>query len=69
MKTRTVISKSAKRKMTSEVNFPIEVDGKTQMKKVVRQKANDYTEQVVYREKLPNGKFTSVTKHERRQKV
>ena len=37
--------------MTSEVNFPIEVDGKTQMKKVIRQKANDYTEQVVYREK------------------
>jgi len=69
MKTRTVISKSAKRKMTSGVNIPIEVDGKTQMKKVIRQKANDYTEQVVYREKLPNGKFTSVTKHERRQKV
>ena len=69
MKTRTVISKSAKRKMTSEANFPIEVDGKIQMKKVIRQKANDYTEQVVYREKLPNGKFTSVTKHERRQKV
>lgn len=69
MKTRTVISKSAKRKMTSFVEFPIEVDGKMQMKKVIRNKANDYTEQVVYKEKLPNGQLTSVTKHERRQKV
>ena len=69
MTTRTVISKSAKRKMTSFVEFPIEVDGKMQMKKVIRNKVNDYTEQVVYRDKLPNGKFTSVTKHERRQKV
>ena len=65
MTTRTVISKSAKRKMTSFVEFPIEVDGKMQMKKVIRNKANDFTEQVVYRTKLPNGKFTSVTKHER----
>jgi hypothetical protein len=65
MTTRTVISKSAKRKMTSFVEFPIEVDGKMQMKKVIRKKANDFTEQVVYRTKLANGKFTSVTKHER----
>jgi hypothetical protein len=64
MTTRTVISKSAKRKMTSMVEFPIEVNGKEQMKRVIRYRANDFTEQVVYRTKLPNGKYTSITKHE-----
>lgn len=48
MKTRTVISKSAKRKMTNGNNV----------------KACAFTEMVVYREKLPNGNYTSRTKHE-----
>lgn len=60
MKTRTVISKSAKRKMTSSVEF--ERNGR--MKQVIRSRANDFTEMVVYKTKLPNGKFLSATKHE-----
>jgi hypothetical protein len=51
--TRTVISKSSKRKMSTPT----------------KQKANDFTEQVVYRTKMNNGKTHSITKHERRQKV
>jgi hypothetical protein len=51
--TRTVISKSSKRKMSTPT----------------KQKANDFTEQVVYRTKMSNGKTHSITKHERRQKV
>lgn len=49
--TRTVISKSAKRKMSTPTN----------------QKINDYTEMVVYRTKMDNGKTHSVTMHERRR--
>ena len=51
--TRTVISKSSKRKMSTPT----------------KQKANDYTEMVVYRTKMSNGKTHSITKHERRQTV
>lgn len=46
--TRTVISKSSKRKMSTPT----------------KQKANNYTEMVVYRTKMSNGKIFSVTKHE-----
>ena len=28
-------------------------------------KANDFTEMVVYKTKMPDGKYTSVTKHEK----
>lgn len=63
---RKVISKSAKRKMTSFVEFPINVDGKTELKKVIRHKANAFTEQVVYITEVAKGKFRSITKHERR---
>ena len=61
---RTIISKSAKRKMTSFVGFPIEINGKTVIKKVERIKAGFFTEQVVYKIKGPKGKTISVTKHE-----
>lgn len=63
--TKTIISKSAKRKMSSHIEFPIEVDGKQVMKKVIRNKANDYTQMVVYKTPIGGGKFHSVTKHER----
>lgn len=46
---KTIISKSAKRKMSS----------------ATRAKADAYTQQVVYKEKLSNGKLTSTTKHEK----
>lgn len=49
--TRTVISKSSKRKMSTPTN----------------KKANDYTEMVVYRTKMSNGKMISVTAHEIRR--
>jgi len=48
MKTRTVISKSTKRRAVPK--------GSAQL---------HHTEMVVYREKLPNGKYTSITKHEK----
>ncbi len=47
MTTRTVISKSSKRRETPK--------GSKQLK---------YTEMVVYRTKLPNGKYDSYTRHE-----
>lgn len=46
---REVISRSAKKKMTAGDN----------------QKANDYTEMVVYKTLLKGGKWKSVTKHEK----
>lgn len=64
--TKTVISKSAKRKMSSEVTFPIiQEDGTVFNKTVKRNKANDFTQQVVYKTKYPNGQNKSITKHER----
>jgi len=64
--TKTVISKSAKRKISSEVIFPVTAkDGTVLNKTVKRIKANDFTQQVVYRTKYPNGQTKSVTKHER----
>lgn len=64
--TRTVISKSAKRKMTSTVEMPYEnAEGKIVTQKVTRTRANDFTQQVVYKTKESNGKYTSVTKHEK----
>jgi hypothetical protein len=64
MQTRMVISKSAKRKCTSVVDWSGERNGKNVTERVTRQRANDFTEQVVYKTKKPNGKFTSVTRHE-----
>ncbi len=65
--TRKVISKSAKRKMPSSIEFPIFAEGqegKSSMKKVMRFKAGTFTEMVVYHEKLSNGNIISNTKHE-----
>jgi len=61
---RIVISKSAKRKMSSSVTFPVEIDGKQQMKTVQRNKANCKTEMVVYKTQVGKGKFISETRHE-----
>jgi hypothetical protein len=63
--TRHTISKSAKKKMTSIVERFIEEDGKFKAVKVVRNRANGFTEQVVYKTKLPNGKYISKTRHEK----
>jgi len=56
MTTRTVFSRSKKRKCTSSVltEFGIQM----------RYKANDYTEMVVYKTKLPSGRILSTTRHE-----
>lgn len=63
--TRTVISKSAKRKMTSTIDVYVEQeDGKFKPSKETRQKANTHTVQVIYKTALGNGKFHSQTKHE-----
>ena len=65
---RIVISKSAKRKMTSTIRVPDpEIEGKTIERK--RYKLGTFTEQVVYKTKIgkkKNGKplYYSVTKHE-----
>lgn len=48
---RIVISKSAKRKMSS----------------ATRQKAGAFTEMVVYKTKMKNGKYHSITRHERKK--
>lgn len=62
--TKHIISKSAKRKISSTIEFPVEVDGKTVLKKVHRNKANDFTQQVVYKTKGAKGKLVSQTRHE-----
>ena len=56
MTTKTVISKSKKRKMTTVNKWS---NGLPKIK------ANDFTEMVVYKTKMPDGKYTSVTKHEK----
>lgn len=62
-----VISKSAKKKMCSQVQWPfVGADGKEHIHTEYRQKANDYTQMVVYKTKV-GSKLQSVTKHERRE--
>lgn len=62
--TRTVISKSAKRKISSSVRVPMLIDGKMKEVDKPRTKAGTFTEQVVYKEKV-NGVLRSKTRHEK----
>lgn len=63
---RKVISKSSKRKMSSQVTFSvIKENGQSEMKTVKRDKANGYTEMVVYHQKVASV-MTSKTRHEPR---
>ena len=57
--TKTIISKSAKRKMSSSVKSP-ETGEIT-----YRPKANDFTQEVVYKTYLGHGRFASETRHEK----
>jgi len=65
--TREVISKSAKRKISSFVDVPMFNfwNEKWEVKRVHRAKADDFTEMVVYKTKLSSGKYLSKTRHER----
>ena len=61
--TEHLISKSAKRKMTSTLEVPVFKNGKESTKRVVRQKAGTFTKEIVVKTKLPGGRIHSVTKH------
>lgn len=66
MQTRIIISKSAKKKMSSKVEQTrLDDKGKLVPYFSYRTKADGYTQQVVTKTKLSNGKFISTTTHEK----
>lgn len=61
-----VISKSAKRKMSSTfMAFTTSAGGDQVPEKIIRPKAGTFTQMVVYHYPMGKGKYRSITKHER----